>query len=94
MVITVQIIGSQIACAEGIKDSWRDMADWARGQLTNRFGDAVRVEYYDLFDPNCPPLPDGAQLPLVSINDEVITSGEKLRIPTIRRHIEALLDRA
>ena len=89
--IVVQIIGAPIACAEGLKDSWREMARWAAGQLQNRFGDAVRVEYYDLFDPTCPQLPPDAQLPLVLIESEVISSGGKLPVSAIRKRLESLL---
>lgn len=89
--IVVQIVGAPIACADGIKDSWREMAHWADGQLRNRFGDAVRVEYYDLFDPTCPQLPPNIQLPLVLINGEVLSSGSKLPMPTIRKRVESIL---
>jgi hypothetical protein len=86
----VQIIGAPIACKEGVKDSWREVAEWAAGQLKARFGEAVRVEYYDLFDANCPPIPTGAQLPLVLVNAEVLSSGEKISVPAIRKRIEML----
>ena len=89
--IVVQIIGAPIACAEGVKDSWREMARWAAGQLQNRFGNSVRVEYYDLFDPTCPHLPLDAQLPLVRVNGEVLSSGGKLPMPAIRKRLELLL---
>ena len=86
----VQIIGAPVACAEGVKDTWRDVAKWAAGQLVARFGSAVRVDYLDLFDPACPPLPAGAQLPLVLVNGQVVSSGGKVSVPAIRRHLEAL----
>lgn len=87
----VQIVGAPIACDEGIKDSWRDTANWAARQLRQRFGDAVRVEYYDLFDPNCPSLPTDAQLPVVLINSEVVINGGKISMPVIRKRLETLL---
>ena len=55
--IIVQIIGAPIACKEGVKDSWREIADWASGQLKTRFDEGVQVKYYDLFDPACPSIP-------------------------------------
>ena len=88
--VVVTIVGAPVACKEGVKDSWREVADWAEGQLTARFGDAVRVEYFDLFDPDCPPLPGGAQLPLVLVNAQILSSGGKISIPAIRRHIEEI----
>ena len=87
---TVAIIGAPVACKEGIKDSWRDIADWATGQLRARFGESVVVIYYDLFDPACPPIPPEAQLPLVLINCEILSNGGKISVPSIRKHLEAL----
>ena len=89
----VQIIGTLVACADGVKDSWRETSQWATEKLVARFGDAVRVEYFDLFDPGRPTLPEGAQLPLVLVNDQVVSSGGKISIPAIRKRIEALSNR-
>jgi hypothetical protein len=89
-VVVVQIIGSPVACAAGTKESWRAVAAWAGEQLGRRFGEAVRVQYYDLFDPLCPALPAGAQLPLVLVHAEALSSGGKISVPAIRRRLEAL----
>ena len=89
----VQIIGTLVACAAGMKDSWREIAGWTAGKLAARFGEAVHVEYFDLFDPGRPTLPEGAQLPLVLVNDQVVSSGGKISIPAIRKRIEALSNR-
>ena len=88
--VVVTIIGAHVACKDGVKDSWREVAEWAAGQLKARFGEAVQVEYYDLFDANCPPIPTGAQLPLVQVNAEVLSSGGKISVPAIRKRIETL----
>jgi hypothetical protein len=88
--IAVEIVGSPIACAEGVKEIWRELADWAAAQLRTRYGDQVQVTYYDLFDPACPPLPAGGQLPLVTVGGEMVISGGKLAMPLIRRRLEAL----
>jgi disulfide oxidoreductase YuzD len=90
MTVLVQIIGAQIACKDGLKDSWRETAEWAARQLKARYGDSVRVEYFDLFDPGCPALPEGAQLPLVLVNNRVVSSGGKISIPIIRKSLEEL----
>jgi disulfide oxidoreductase YuzD len=87
--IIVQIIGAPIACEKGVRDSWRDVSHWVAGQLRARFGQAVQVKYYDLFDPDCPALPQEAQLPLVIIEGDVISSGGKISVPSIRNWIEA-----
>ncbi|HEX2995058.1 MAG TPA: hypothetical protein VHP14_09540 [Anaerolineales bacterium] len=88
--ILVQIIGAPIACSEGVKDSWREVAGWAAGQLKTRFGDEVSVQYYDLFDTSCPTIPPGSQLPLVLVNGEVLSSGGKISVPLIRKRVDAL----
>jgi hypothetical protein len=88
----VQIIGAPVACAGGVKETWREIASLAGVQLRQRFGVAVQVAYFDLFDPGCPPLPPGSQLPLVLINGELFSSGGKISIPAIRKQLE-MLDR-
>ena len=90
--VLVQIIGAPIACKDGVKDSWRDVARWAEGQLKAKFGEAVEVRYYNLFDADCPSMPAAAQLPLVLVNGEVTVNGGKISIPVIRRKIESLME--
>ena len=87
---TIQIIGTPVACTDGVKDTWRDLAGWIAGKLQRQYGTAVTVTYYDLFDPDCPALPPDAQLPLVLVDGIVLTSGGKLSLPAIRRHLDAL----
>ena len=82
-----------MACKEGVKDSWRDVSAWAAGQLNTSFGDAVQVKYYDLFDPDCPSMPTGLQLPLVLVDNEAVISGGKISIPIIRNKISAILEK-
>jgi disulfide oxidoreductase YuzD len=91
--VLVQIIGAPIACKEGVKDSWREVAAWAAGQLRARFSDEVQVKYIDLFDADCPPMPANAQLPLVMIDGEMISSGGKISVPVIRRKIESIMQK-
>lgn len=91
--VLVQIVGAPIACKEGLKDTWREVAGWAAGQLQARFGEHVRVQYSDLFDPACPSLPPGMKLPVVMVNEEVLMNGEKISVPVIRRKIEAILEK-
>ncbi len=88
--VVVKIVGAPIACKEGVKDSWRDVAAWAAGQLKARFGEAVDMRYFDLFDADCPALPDGAKLPLVMVEGEVLSSGGKISVPAICRKIESI----
>lgn len=86
--VLVQIIGAPVACASGTTDTWRGVARYVADQLALAFGDSVHVVYHDLFEPDCPPLPEGAQLPLVLVDGGVVSSGEKLRVPMIRRALE------
>lgn len=86
--VNVTIIGAPVACVEGVKDTWRDVAGWAARQLHQRFGKGVQIEYFDLLDENCPPLPPGVQLPLVLVDGQVLSSGGKISVSVIRRRIE------
>jgi disulfide oxidoreductase YuzD len=86
----IQIVGAPVACATGVQETWRELAAWMAGQLEGRYGTAVSVTYYDLFQPECPPLPAGTQLPLVLVNGEVLSSGGKLSMPAIRKRLESL----
>lgn len=88
--ILVKIIGAPVACKDGIKDTWRELAEWAAGQLRSRYNETVRVQYYDLFDPDCPTLPPDSQLPVVFVDDVLVSSGGKISIPLIRKKIEEI----
>jgi hypothetical protein len=88
--ILVQIIGAPVACSSGVKDSWREVANWAAGQLKTHFGADVHVRYYDLFETACPPIPPGMQLPLVLVNGAVLSNGGKISVPLIRKQVDAL----
>ena len=92
--VLVQIIGAPIACRDGVNDSWRQIAGWVAGQLRIHFGDEVSVQYFDLLDFTCPPLPPDAQLPLVLVNGEVLSSGGKISVPLIRKHVDRLRAKA
>lgn len=89
--VMVAIVGAPVACQEGVKDTWREVAGWAAGQLAARFGEGVQVHYYDLFDADCPPMPPQSQLPLVLVNGELLSSGGKISVPAIRRKIEEIV---
>jgi disulfide oxidoreductase YuzD len=91
--VLVQIIGSPIACKEGVKDSWRDVAAWAADKLKVRFGQSVELRYFDLFDIDCPPMSADAKLPLVIVGAKVVSNGGKISIPAIEREIESIMQR-
>jgi hypothetical protein len=85
----IHIIGTPIPCPEGFKDSWRQLAHWLSGRLRRRYGTAVSIRYFDLFDPDCPPIPAEAQLPLVLLDGEPISSGDKISLPDICRRLDS-----
>jgi len=96
--MVVRIFGVPIACSKGITDAWRQIAERAKTQLTARFGDAVSVEYYDLFSKDMDRFPgvtkkvqEGAQVPLVFVDADMVSSGGKVSIPAIARRLEALI---
>ena len=88
--ILVKIVGAPVACKDGIKETWREVAEWAAGQLRSRYGETVRVQYDDLFDADCPTLPPDSQLPVVFVDDLLMSSGGKISIPLIRKKVEEL----
>lgn len=88
--IEVTIVGAPIACEEGVKEAWRDVAQWAFKRLQAKYGDKVVTRYFDLFDPDCPQFPAESQLPIVFVNGNIISSGEKVSMPLIKKKIEVL----
>lgn len=88
--VHIQIIGAPVACANGIRETWRDAAVFAASKLAVYFGDAVQLEYYDLFDPACPAIPENSQIPIVLVNGTLFSSGGKISVPALRRHLEVL----
>lgn len=95
--VTVRIFGVPTVCGEGGK-TWRDVADWARRQLTTRFGQQVIVEYYDLFSDEAAAFPavldrvrkGESNPPLVYLGDMLLSAGGRVSIPLIRRWLEDL----
>jgi hypothetical protein len=93
--VVVRIIGVPIACAGGVTEAWKNVARQVSAQLAARFGDRVRVEYYDLFAPEVDRFPEvlakvgeGAQVPLVFIGSELLSSGGKVSGPAIAQYID------
>ena len=58
--------------------------------MTVLYGDQVEVKYYDIFDPDCPSLPPDAKLPVVRINEEILSMGGKISMTLTRKKIESL----
>ncbi len=87
--IEVKIVGAPVACEDGVKELWKDVAAWAGGQLHSKFGSKVITRYYDLFDPECPAFPPDSQLPVVFVNGKLVSSGGKVSIPLICKELKA-----
>ncbi|MBW6474356.1 MAG: hypothetical protein K0B14_14620 [Anaerolineaceae bacterium] len=83
----VKIVGTLVACSEGMVDNWREVARWVSDQLKTRYGEQVMVEYFDLLDEHCPALPADAQLPVVFLNGKVISNGGKISVSLINKKI-------
>jgi len=96
--IPVRIFGTPTACAAGTSDGWRQATEWVAASLARRFGDQVTVEYVDLFSPDMARFPhvlelirrDGLPAPLVFVGDGLLSAGERISGPAIRRRLEAL----
>ena len=105
-VVTVRVFGvpTTSGCDCGTQSrTWLDATEWVARSLKTRFGDQVRVEYFDLFLDALDAFPQamdavaqGVQPPLVFIGDnqghlgELLSAGERISGPAIRRRIEAL----
>ena len=96
--VVVRIFGVPMACSKGVVDAWRNVANQASGQLARRFGDRVTVEYYDLMSADMDRFPEvlakvsaGAQVPLVIVGDDLLSSGGKVSVPAIAKHLSSLL---
>lgn len=88
--VQLEIIGSLIACSEGVRDDWRQIAHWLSEKMTTQYGSQVEVRYYDLFEEPKPELPENAKLPVVMINRKVISQGDKISIPKIRNELHKM----
>ncbi len=84
------------ACDPG--KTWKAAADMVARRLRERYGDAVRVEFVEIFSPASFVYQDilervgrGEQAPFVTVNDELIQTGGKLSEPAIRRKLNELL---
>lgn len=100
-IVSVRVFGvpTTSGCDCGTNSgTWRDATDWVARSLKTRFGDQVRVEYYDLFLDALDAFPQvmeivargDAKPPLVFIGDELLSTGERISGPAIRRRLEAL----
>lgn len=83
----VQIIAAPIDCKCGAKDTWREVAKWASGQLREFYGDKVQTRYYDRFDTDCPNIPHPSELPVILVDGQLLSAGGKISVPAIRKKL-------
>jgi|GEM_PF-699663 hypothetical protein len=102
VIVTVRVFGVRTANNCGPQDGWRDATRWVARSLKTRFGDRVRVEYFDLFLDGLEAFPKVMELvargeanpPIVFIGDdhghlgELFSSGRKISGPEIRKRLE------
>jgi disulfide oxidoreductase YuzD len=100
-IVTVRVFGvpTTSGCDCGTNTgTWRDATEWVARALRTRFGDQVRVEYFDLFLDAPDAFPQVMELvargeakpPLVFVGEELLSAGERISGPAIRRRLEAL----
>ena len=99
--MTVRVFGvpTTSGCDGGTQSgTWRDATEWVARSLKTHFGEQVRVEYFDLFLDALDAFPQVLDLvtrgeakpPLVFIDDELLSTGERISGQGLRRRIEAL----
>lgn len=90
----VRIFGMPVAgCKPG--KSWQDAANFTKYQLRSKFGDYVDVEYIDFLPPKWKEFPEiidlinkkKAKIPIVVVNNEVISTGGKINISKIEKYL-------
>lgn len=90
----VRIFGVPVAgCKPG--KSWQDAANFAKNWLSSRFGKQVEVEYVEFLPCRWKDFPEvielinkeKAKIPIITVNDEVISTGGKVNISQIEKYL-------
>lgn len=75
--------------------TWSDAVALVAARLRRRFGEALEVEQVALFSPRCFEFPRvleaisaGAPLPVVLVDDRIVSEGGKLSEPRLARAVE------
>ncbi len=96
-IAAVQVFAAPAAsCGPGI--TWEAATTFLRKRLHQRFGEAVAVEYIEMFSPRSFEFPDvlealqrGGSLPVVRVGERIVSMGEKLSENRIASEISGLL---
>ena len=100
MTCRVLIVGVPSAATCPPEKTWRAAGDLVAQRLHARFGDAVAVEYVDLFSPAMGGHPDvemriaadGLVPPVVVVDRALLSAGGKLNVSAIERAVAAAVD--
>ncbi|MCM8823379.1 MAG: hypothetical protein NC822_01740 [Candidatus Omnitrophica bacterium] len=90
----VRIFGVQASGCNPAK-TWQAAANLAKKLLTLKFGEQVDVEYIDFLPPKWKEFPKiinlinkgQIKIPIVMVNDEIISSGGKINVSQIEKHL-------
>lgn len=82
--LTIQIfVAPLVSCGTG--PTWQTVVGFLRERLKHRFGDTVSVEEIEMFAPRSFEFADvlaalerGSSLPIVRVDDRIVSCGEKL----------------
>jgi len=94
----VRVFAARTSSCGVTTDAWRDITHVIGGHLKKIFGDSVCVEYIDTFGPEMSGhaavasriAQESLQLPVIYIDEELFTSGDKINGPALRKEIEQL----
>ena len=95
--VAVAVVAVSVGSCAG-KPTWETAANLLRTRLQRRFGEQVSVEYIELFSPRSFDFPEmlkgigdeSLKLPIVLVNDQVLSSGIKLNEGLVARRVEEL----
>lgn len=88
--IPVYIFGlPDAACGQGM--TWSAAAAYVRRRLQNKFGDAVTLDYIEIFSARCFDFPEvierlqaGGKPPIVLVGGQFVDQGSKISEPVLR----------
>jgi disulfide oxidoreductase YuzD len=75
--------------------SWQDAAEFAKNWLTLKFSNQIEVDYIEFLPPKWKEFPNiidlinkgQAKIPIVMVNDMVISTGGKVNISQIEKYL-------
>ena len=92
--VIVRVFGLPITgCKPG--KSWKDAVEFAKEQLTLKFGNQIEVEYIDFLPSRWTDFPEiaelinsgAAKIPIIFINSEIMSTNGKINVSQIEKHL-------